>query len=200
MGRPRLHDERTRQSLLVAAEQLVAEGGIDAVGVRSVAERAGTTTRAVYAVFGSKRGLVQALGQRTFELLAERVDAVPTTSDPGHDLVMGAARGFRAFALEHPDLFRLFMTTGIKRSTLGASAESASEAAFQRLIQRVERAHSAGVLGSHTVAEVVLLWDAMCCGLAMREVCGMIDPDQADMAWTGGLRAMLAGLTHVAGG
>ena len=63
MGRPRLHDEKTRVELLAAAERLVADGGIDAVSVRGAALAAGTTTRAVYALFGSKEGLVQALAQ-----------------------------------------------------------------------------------------------------------------------------------------
>ena len=42
MGRPREHNGKTRQSLLLAAERLVAEGGIGAVGVGPAAERAGT--------------------------------------------------------------------------------------------------------------------------------------------------------------
>ncbi|MGH7686496.1 MAG: TetR/AcrR family transcriptional regulator [Candidatus Dormibacteria bacterium] len=69
MGRPRLHDERTRAALLTAAERLVTEGGMDAISVRTAAVGAGTTTRAVYALFGSKQGLVQAMAQRSFELV-----------------------------------------------------------------------------------------------------------------------------------
>ena len=197
MGRPRQHDERTRQALLVAAERLVAEGGVDAVGVRPAAEGAGTSTRAVYALFGSKEGLRQALARRTFDLLAERVDAVPLTDDPGADLVGAAIHGFRAFALEHPDLFRLFFAASAPRADIGAEAESAASAAYDRLIQRIQRAHSAGILGNHSVTEVALLWDAICCGLAIREVCGMIDQQEAEGIWTRGLRALLAGLAEV---
>ena len=197
MGRPREHDERTRQALLVAAEHLVSEGGVDAVGVRSAAEGAGTSTRAVYSVFGSKQALRQALARRTFDLLAERVDAVPLTDAPGEDLVRAAIYGFRAFALEHPDLFRLFCAASAHRADIGAEAESAASAAYDRLIQRIQRAHSAGILGKHSVTEVTLLWDAMCCGLAIREVSGMIDQQEAEGIWTRGLRALLAGLAEV---
>ncbi len=194
MGRPRRHDERTRLALLGAAERLVAQGGADAVGVRPTAEAAGTTTRAVYALLGSKQGLVQALAERTFELLAERVAAVPRTSDPGEDLVQAAVQGFRAFAIEHPDLFKLFFTVSPIRASIGARAESAASAAYSQLIERVERAHSAGAVGNHSVMEVSLLWDAMCSGLAIREVCGQIDREQAVQTWTDGLRALLTGL------
>ena len=87
MGRPRQHNEQTREALLTAAEQLIAHGGLDAVSTRAVAEQAGATTRAVYSLFGSKQGLLHALAARGFLLLADRVQAVPVTADPGADLV-----------------------------------------------------------------------------------------------------------------
>jgi len=194
MGRPREHDERTREALLAAAGQLVSERGADGVGVRSVADRAGTTTRAVYALFGSKEALVQAVAQRAFELLIDRVDAVPLTDDPGEDLVACAVRGFRAFALEHPDLLRLVFATWSPDVPFSTQTEATRLSAYDRLILRVQRAGEAGLLGVHTVDDVALLWDAMCSGLAMRETCGLIDPSRAEGIWTGALRALLAGL------
>ena len=195
MGRPREHDEATRVALLEAAEQLVSEGGLDAVGVRPVAERAGTSTRAVYALFGSRQGLMQALAQRAFQLLAQRVDSVSPTDDAGEDLVRAAVYGFRLFALAHPDLFRLFFNASRSIDAFGTEARSAAAESYEQLIRLVRRAHSAGALGDHEVTEVVVLWDAICCGLAIREVCGMIDRDQAEAIWLDGLRALLSGLS-----
>jgi AcrR family transcriptional regulator len=194
MGRPREHDERTREALLAAAERLVAEQGIGAIGVRSVAVRAGTTTRAVYAVFGSKEALVQALAERAFELLIQQVDAVPLSDDPGEDLVAGAVHGFRAFAVEHPDLLRLVFAAWSPGVPFSAQTEATRLAAYARLILRVQRARDADLLGAHPTHEVALLWDAMCSGLALREVCGLIEPSQAERIWTDALRALLAGL------
>jgi len=51
----------TRERLLVAAAQLFAEFGVDAVSVDAVAEAAGRTSGSVYAHFGSKQGLLLAL-------------------------------------------------------------------------------------------------------------------------------------------
>jgi AcrR family transcriptional regulator len=194
VGRPRLHDERTRAKLLAAAEQLVAEGGVDAVGVRAVAQRAGTTTRAVYALFGSKEELVQALAQRTYGLVMERVAAVPLTSDPGRDLISGAVQGFRLFALEHPDLFRLFFTAQLPRPGLSAESNDSRRVALGQLVERVERAHGAGLLGRHSVENVTLLWDALCTGLAMREIQCLFEPSQGERIWTNALEALLIGL------
>ena len=87
MGRPRIDDDTTRDELLAAAELLIAERGIDAVTVRDVARKAGTTTRAVYVLFGSKEQLLEALARRGFELLMSGIAAVPPSSDPARDLV-----------------------------------------------------------------------------------------------------------------
>ena len=75
MGRPREHDDQTRESLRAAAEQLFSgERGPSGVSVRAVAERVGTSTRAIYSLFGSQEGLlVDALGQRAYELLTNAV-------------------------------------------------------------------------------------------------------------------------------
>jgi AcrR family transcriptional regulator len=194
MGRPREHNEATRQKLLVAAERLVGEGGAEAVTVRTAAERAGTTTRAVYALFGSKAGLLQALTQRTFELLRDQVGEVPLTEDPCADLVNGAARGFRPFALEHRDLFRLVFGLWLPAAAWSSEARAVQASTYNHLIRLVKRVDEAGLLGGRPVMDVVVLWDAICTGLAMREVCGMLDPAAAERLWTDGLRALLAGL------
>ena len=194
MGRPRVHDEQTRAELLATAERLVAEGGIEAVSVRAAAMGAGTTTRAVYVLFGSKEGLVQALAQRAFNLVMEQVAAVPLTDDPGHDLIAGSVKGFRVFALEHPDLFRLFFTAQPLRPPLSTDSTRTRIAALGQLILLVERARVAGLLGDHSVEEVTLLWDALCTGLAMREICGPIQRSEGERIWTDALTALLTGL------
>jgi AcrR family transcriptional regulator len=194
MGRPRLHDEHTRGALLAAAERLVAEGGVDAVTVRATAFGAGTTTRAVYALFGSKDGLVEALAQRTFGLLMDRVASVAPSGDPGADLIACTVHGYRAFALEHPDLYRLFFTNERPRPAMSAQATQARLAALDQLVLQLERAKAAGLLGAHTVEDVTLLWDAVCMGLAMREICGILHRSDGERIWTVTLRALLAGL------
>lgn len=194
MGRPRIHDEETRHELLAAAEHLLTERGLDAVSVRATADVAGTSTRAVYALFDSKEGLVQALAQRTYELVMESVSAVPLTEDPGDDLITGSVEGFRRFALEHPELFRLFFAMQVQRPRLSDESNATRVEALNTLVQRVERARAAGLLGTHTVQQVTMLWDVMCVGLAARESCGLIPPEHGEVQWTDALRSLLAGL------
>ena len=195
MGRPRLHDDVTRSELLEAAEQLLSVGGLEAVSVRTTAAGAGTSTRAVYALFGSKEGLVQALAQRAYELLMDRVAAVPVSGDPSADLIAAAIKGFRAFALDHPDLFRLVFTTQLPRARLTTESNATRMAALQQLTDRIERLKKSGVARGHSVEELTLLVDVICSGLAMREICGVIDGAHAERLWSDALGALLRGLS-----
>jgi len=99
MGRRRVHGHQTRLALLAAAEALVARDGVAALSVRGVAEAVGTSTRAVYSIFGSKEALVRGLATHAFELLMQAVDAIDLTQDPIADLHAALALGFRPFAL-----------------------------------------------------------------------------------------------------
>jgi AcrR family transcriptional regulator len=104
----REHSEQTRAALRAAAERLVAEGGPAALSVRAVAREAGTTTRAVYSLFGSKEALlVDALARDAFEFLYEEIDALPETDDPVADLIAVGVSAFRRLVLEHPAAYRI---------------------------------------------------------------------------------------------
>src|SRR5947209_10070303 len=114
VGRPREHSEETAAALLEAAERAIAAGGIEAVSVRGLAREVGTTTRAVYALFGSKDGLFVALGARAWESLRADLRGLPITDDPQADLVAAGATVFRQFVLRHPVLFRI----GVQRANV----------------------------------------------------------------------------------
>ena len=137
---------------------------------------------------------MQALAQRTFAMLMDRIAAVPPSGDPGRDLIACSVHGFRAFALEHPDLFRLFFTAELPRPVLSAQSTQTRTDALGQLVGLVEQAQATGLLGSHTVEDVTLLWDAVCTGLAIREICGPIQPSEGARIWTTTLQALLAGL------
>jgi AcrR family transcriptional regulator len=191
MGRPKEHDERTAAALLVAAERMVQESGPDGVSVRGVATEVGTTTRAVYSVFGSKDGLIAALATRGFELLGEGLEAIPMTDDPAADLV-AAGLMFRRFATEHPSLFAL----AIQRNLPVSPWPEVRRAAFlslQLLKQRIQRVADAGAPGTRTVDELTLQFHGLCEGLAALELRGIAPGADWDRVWEDGFTALVAG-------
>ena len=188
VGRPREHDERTASALLAAAERMVQEGGPDALSVRGVASEVGTTTRAVYSLFGSKEGLLGALGARAFDLLREGLEALPRTDDPGADLV-AAGLMFRRFASEHPSLFAIGVQRAAPDSTPWPPVVDAAYAALDVLKARVERLD----VGARTVAQATLQFHALCEGLAANELRGTLDVADWELIWRQALGALIAG-------
>ncbi|WP_459549881.1 TetR family transcriptional regulator [Nocardia sp. X0981] len=79
-------DLPTDQRLILAAERLFAERGIDAVSLRAVMAEAGANVASVHYHFGSKDALVEALISRRSEQLharrAELLDAVEASGAP----------------------------------------------------------------------------------------------------------------------
>lgn len=190
VGRPKEHDEATRAALLGAAERLIDEGGPDAASVRAVADEAGTSTRAVYTVFGSKQGLLEALATRFFEELHAAIDAFPLTDDPAADLVEAAMRAFRGTVIKHPSLYRLVFLRIVPDLELGPEFGQVAYGAFGRMQALVERVAPDGP----AVHERALAWHALTEGLASMEVRGqMLDTLNAERIWRQALTAMVRG-------
>lgn len=193
MGRPKEHGERTAAELLEVAERAVAEGGLAALSVRRVATAVGTSTRAVYSLFGAKDGLVIALGTRSFTLLGEGLDAVPTTDDPAGDLVEAGAVVFRRFTLSHPALFTIgFLQTDVP-AELARAFRGAQDNALARLHARIGRLKDTGQLGARSEPQAALEFHALCEGLAALEGRHLLCPERAERTWRDALRALVAG-------
>lgn len=193
MGRPKLHDEHTARALLAAAERAVEDGGVDALSLRAVADEAQTTTRAVYSLFGSKDGLIAALGARTFGMLSEGLNDVPVTRNPRRDLVE-AALMFRRFALEHPALFAL----GIQRSAAPAAVweqfRPHAADAFALLADRMTRLERCGLLRGRSPRRAAGQFHALCEGLAALELRGVLDDPEP--FWREAISALIAGFAE----
>jgi AcrR family transcriptional regulator len=193
MGRPREHDETTTGALLDAAERIVDAEGLAALSVRGVSAAAGTTTRAVYARFGSKEGLIVALGARAFALLGAAVAAVPETDRAGDDLV-AAGLEFRRFAHEHPALFAIAIQRALPDGELFSGFRESASRAFEVLEARVARLDSEGGLGGRSPRDAAWQFHALCEGLAVLELRdGARWGEAPEARWRAALGALVAG-------
>lgn len=82
--------EASKQALIAAATELLAERGPNDVSVREIAQRAGVNHGLVHHYFGSKTGLVTAV----LDDLAQRTAQIATTTSPGPNLAFFATEGF----------------------------------------------------------------------------------------------------------
>jgi len=206
MARPTKYDQATRAALLDAAERLLAEGGPDAVSVRSTADAIGTSTRAVYSAFGSKAALIEGLAARGYGYLADLVGAVPRTDDPAADLVRAGIDGFRDFATTRPHLFRLTFDRPRSEVYLRPGVSPELRRSYSELRFLVDRSLAAQRLTDRISADhVAFMFHAVCHGLASNELSRMPPPIgtgfwsvTADMdpvmAWRTTLTAFVRGL------
>ena len=184
-----------RETLLDTAEALIADGGPDALSVRATADAAGTTTRAVYSLFGSKDGLVAGLARRAYEILGTAIARVPVTDDPAGDIVEAAVRVFRAMAVDNPAAYRITFLRGAPDVDFGPSTRQAAGHALGLLRQRFERLDAAGGIARRTVEEATLQFHALCEGLAAIELRDprLLGPDPERM-WRRTIATLVGGL------
>lgn len=183
-----------RAALLAAAGELLHNEGRSAVSVRRVADAVGTTTRAVYSVFGDKDGLLRALSEDVAETMRRHHEDIPERDDPIAEIVE-LAFGYRAAALEKPNLYGVFFD----EVRVDAAADDALFAlvyrSFERVLGTVRRCLAAGLFPGRTEFDVGRTLFAMVHGLASLELRGILgDSASAGEVWGLSVEATLAGL------
>ncbi len=175
--------------LLAEAEALVRRDGPDGIALRELARACGSSTMAIYTLYGGKPGLMQALYALGFARLHAYALSAEHRDAPLRWLVRQML-AYRRFALDHTGLYRL-MFGGEKRfAPAGRNSRFASLAvpvedaypAFAALVDAVgaclahhrERAPSA----SEVQDLAFLVWGQMH-GHVGLEIAGYADPDDA---------------------
>jgi AcrR family transcriptional regulator len=96
---PRTRDQQrawSEAAILDAAERLFADAGPDGTSIRDVARSAGLTHGLVLKYFGSKAGLVAAVGSRVTELVASHADLLNSGHRDGFAEWLKVARDHRS--------------------------------------------------------------------------------------------------------
>jgi len=95
-------DSHARDRFLRAALTVLLEQGPPGLTVRGVAEATGTSSLAVYTRFGGRRGILDALYERTFEMLGEQLAVAPRVPGDAGAGIVALAESYRRFALDSP--------------------------------------------------------------------------------------------------
>lgn len=156
MPRPKVYDAELRDALIATTAEAIAAGGAQAVSVRRVAEEAGTTTNAVYTLFGGRSELLEAVAARAAQSFTQAQQGVGETTDAAEDLTrLGDA--YRRWASAHPQLYTVMFGTGLVGPPQGEPDES-----VRPLVRAVERLVAAGVFRPEPVDVIVhSIWAAV---------------------------------------
>ncbi|TDV36630.1 TetR/AcrR family transcriptional regulator [Actinophytocola oryzae] len=190
MGRPKLHDDALRDRLIGKAAAFVFEDGVDALSLRRLATAAGTSTTAVYSLFGNKAGLLESLYREAARRFGARLALVGVTDDPVGDIVrLGLA--YREYARDEPHLYGILFAR-----TEEPDPEAGAEAArtIRPLLDAVRRGQEAGRLVDAPADRIALSCWGIAHGLVSLELAGTV-PEGLDIAagYEDALNAMVAG-------
>lgn len=180
--------------MLAVALALLASDGAAGFTTRRVAERAKTSTPAVYELFGDKAGLIRELFFEGFSRLRARLVALELTEDPRADVEVLLVE-FRDFVRQNPVLASLMFSRPFGDFDPGPDEREAGAAVREAIVGAVQRAIGAGRLtGDATDTAHVLL--ALAQGLAAQESAGWLGTSRqaTDRRWALAVRATLDGL------
>ena len=167
--------------------------------MRRLAEEVGTTTRAIYAIFGSKEGLLSELYRRGADTFARLTEAVSRSEDPLEEL-LPLALSYRESALQHPNLYGLLFERSVPGFRPTDEDREHLRRSLHRLFDTVQRGVASGRLPARDPwALTNELW-AIAHGLASLELQGCLGPsDEAKRAWRNVVSVAVAGLKVAAG-
>ncbi|MEZ2390384.1 TetR/AcrR family transcriptional regulator [bacterium RCC_150] len=153
MARPIVHDESLKDRLLDTAASLVDRIGPARVTLREVAADAGTSTTAVYSLFGGKSELLTAVVDNGFRSFG---DSQRAAAGGG---LKGLGLAYRAWALEHPALYRLMFGGALAAYMDCSPTPGVASDAMAPLIDAVAAAQAAGAIRPLPVETVaVAIW------------------------------------------
>lgn len=154
MARPRVHDEALAAVLLEEATRIVGREGPDALSLRRLTQVAGTSTSAIYSLYGSRDALLDSVYQGAISSFASAT-AVTPSDDPLTDLRdMGLA--FRQWALDNPQMYPVMF--GDRHNDTPEELLERTRSTVEPLLACVQRCIDAGQLKGKPRQIVTQLW------------------------------------------
>lgn len=176
--RPKVHTDAVRTRLLDAAGALLATEGPEALSVRRLAGEVGTSTTAVYSLFGGKPGMLRALFVEAFTRFGRHLDTVTPTDDPLDDIHrLGLA--YRASALADPHLYAVMFGSPIPGFEPQPEDWEWAVGTFSPLLDAVRRGVDAGLLRAEEPGLIATALWATVHGLVSLELRQALPPQAA---------------------
>ncbi|GAB3270687.1 TetR/AcrR family transcriptional regulator [Sinomonas notoginsengisoli] len=182
MARPTVHDAALRDRLLEVTADLVDRDGPARFSLRQVAAEAGTSTTAVYSLFGSKAELLSAVLDGAFASFGASQRAAAGAG------LLGLGLAYREWALAHPALYRLMFGGALSAYADCTPDPEVADASMAPLRSAVAAGQASGELRDGLVEVVAVgIWGQVH-GLVSLELAHM-GPSDAD--WDVAYRAAL---------
>ena len=125
------HHGDLRSALVTAAAALLERDGAEALSFRAVARAAGVSQAAPYNHFAGREELLATVAEQGFRALeAAQITAAERTG-PGVSRVVSLGMDYIAFAIAHPQLYRLMFGVGVASWCAYPAVAEAKHRAFE---------------------------------------------------------------------
>jgi len=172
--------------LVDEAGRILSTEGPAALSLRRLAAATGTSTMAVYTLFGDKQGLLAAMYRAGFERLGAALREATADVDEPLEALAALGYAYRRSALASPHLYDLMFGRPVASFEPDADTQEIADAAYRPLVEAVQRCLDAGVFVAADAEHVARhLW-AVSHGMVSLELAGHITGDDAarDAAYT----------------
>ena len=142
------HERQQLRTLIIdAARELFVSTGVEAVTMREIGKRIGYSATSIYLHFADKDAVLRAICDTDFLALATSLKSLLLIVNPV-DRLYALGRGYAAFALMHPNHYRMmFMTqrTPCDPSESSLQQNNAEQDAYFQLKSVVNDVYAAGL-------------------------------------------------------
>ena|SRR5271157_4145770 len=97
----------TKETIISCAVKLFASRGYDAVGIQEIVDSAGIKKPTLYYYFGSKKGLLQAIADQYFGILAQDAAIAAEYNRDITATLTNIMTIFFQFSMDNPDFYRM---------------------------------------------------------------------------------------------
>ncbi|SOX51381.1 TetR/AcrR family transcriptional regulator [Mycobacterium ahvazicum] len=186
------HHGNLRAVLLDQAQAVLREGGLDALSLRELAREAGVSHAAPRKHFADRDALLDALAERGFDQLAERIgDAAAREPADFRRALHAVASAYLEFAVAEPALLDLMFAAKVNNPS--DAVRNAFVNHMAALLRIISRGVDAGVYAASDVERLTLVLSASVQGIGGLVTSGRITESQSEALVGDAIALFLAG-------
>jgi len=131
----------TREQVLLAAAELLAESGLESMKARAIADRAGLSVGSIYKLFGEIDDLVREVNLQTYRMFAEHhrtaLELVSTSVTSPFDRLMVLARAYVDFVINNELRWMALLAFNARQTRPGSKDERSIRAELYAIVETV---------------------------------------------------------------
>ena len=165
--RERRH-QKTKQAILQAAQDIIAEKGVNGLSLREIAQRIDYSPAGLYEYFNSKDDIIVAVCVEELEQFSAYLNRVPIDLSPAERIIQ-LGQAYLDFARNNPEHFIFIFTTvpPDKASITTLTAENTPYIILRQAVQAYVEAEEIVLPAEYTVDDVAHIFWAKVHGMAM---------------------------------